>query len=302
MINQSLLTLGRVISALVDKGSHIPYRESKLTRLLQDSLGGRTKTCVVATVSPVRSNVEETLSTLDYALRARSIRNRPEVNSHLTKAGLLREYLGDIERLKAELQAARDKTGIYIPDEQWAEINEAQVKQGSDLTDARQRAESCKVELSTKKREFDELVGKLVVTNEDLAKTRAAEKELGLLLDQTQVDLDGTKKRLDEEKIVSAAHEMGEQRLDKVAGYLKSVAVDIVGDVGGLFEKLGLSIQAVMVKSADRLCSSESKGIGGQRRRRYNLWLRSTGAIDGTSARHLRVTTGSKRSCREDRG
>ena len=51
LINKSLLTLGRVINALVDKSSHIPYRESKLTRLLQDSLGGRTKTCILATVS-----------------------------------------------------------------------------------------------------------------------------------------------------------------------------------------------------------------------------------------------------------
>ncbi|KAG0716666.1 Kinesin-like protein KIF11 [Chionoecetes opilio] len=66
-INMSLLTLGRVIKALVEKAPHIPYRESKLTRLLQDALGGRTKTSVIATVSPASVNQEETLSTLDYA-------------------------------------------------------------------------------------------------------------------------------------------------------------------------------------------------------------------------------------------
>ena len=54
-------------------------RESKLTRLLQDSLGGRTKTCIIATIAPSKSNLEETLSTLDYAYRAKNIRNRPEV-------------------------------------------------------------------------------------------------------------------------------------------------------------------------------------------------------------------------------
>ena len=75
LINKSLLTLGRVINALVDRGSHIPYRESKLTRLLQDSLGGRTKTCIIATISPAKSNLEETISTLDYAFRAKNIRN-----------------------------------------------------------------------------------------------------------------------------------------------------------------------------------------------------------------------------------
>ena len=58
----------------------MPYRESKLTRLLQDSLGGHTKTCIVATVSPSSLNIEETLSTLDYAHRAKNIQNTPQVN------------------------------------------------------------------------------------------------------------------------------------------------------------------------------------------------------------------------------
>jgi kinesin family protein 11 len=68
-INQSLLTLGRVITALVDHLPHIPYRDSKLTRLLQDSLGGRTKTCIIATLSPATWCYDETLSTLEYANR-----------------------------------------------------------------------------------------------------------------------------------------------------------------------------------------------------------------------------------------
>ncbi len=78
-INQSLLTLGRVITALVDHHGHIPYRDSKLTRILQESLGGRAKTCIIATLSPSNLCVEESLSTLDYAHRAKNIKNRPEV-------------------------------------------------------------------------------------------------------------------------------------------------------------------------------------------------------------------------------
>ncbi|ORZ00902.1 kinesin related protein 2, partial [Syncephalastrum racemosum] len=70
MINQSLLTLGRVINQLVERSAHVPYRESKLTRLLKDSLGGRTKTCIIATVSIAKMNQEEIVSTLDYASRA----------------------------------------------------------------------------------------------------------------------------------------------------------------------------------------------------------------------------------------
>lgn len=57
------------------------YRDSKLTRLLRDSLGGRTKTCIIATVSPAVHCLEETLSTLDYAHRAKHIKNKPEVGS-----------------------------------------------------------------------------------------------------------------------------------------------------------------------------------------------------------------------------
>jgi len=80
-INMGLLALGNVISALGDEkrgpDSHIPYRDSKLTRLLQDSLGGNSHTLMVACVSPADSNLEETISTLRYADRARKIKNEP---------------------------------------------------------------------------------------------------------------------------------------------------------------------------------------------------------------------------------
>lgn len=80
-INLSLSALGNVISALVDgRQTHIPYRDSKLTRLLQTSLGGNTKTVMIAAVSPADYNLEETLSTLRYASRAKSIKNKPRVN------------------------------------------------------------------------------------------------------------------------------------------------------------------------------------------------------------------------------
>jgi hypothetical protein len=70
-----------VISALVDnKSGHVPYRDSKLTRLLQDSLGGNTKTVMIANVGPADYNFDETLSTLRYAHRAKSIKNNPHIN------------------------------------------------------------------------------------------------------------------------------------------------------------------------------------------------------------------------------
>ncbi|KAK3007347.1 hypothetical protein RJ639_016831, partial [Escallonia herrerae] len=84
-INKGLLALGNVISALGDEkkrkeGVHVPYRDSKLTRLLQDSLGGNSRTVMIACVSPADINAEETLNTLKYANRARNIQNKPIVN------------------------------------------------------------------------------------------------------------------------------------------------------------------------------------------------------------------------------
>lgn len=99
-INLSLSALGNVISALVDgKSKHIPYRDSKLTRLLQSSLGGNTKTLMVACISPADNNYEETLSTLRYANRAKNIKNKPKINED-PKDALLREYQEEIKRLK----------------------------------------------------------------------------------------------------------------------------------------------------------------------------------------------------------
>ena len=106
-INLSLAALGNVISALVDgKNSHIPYRDSKLTRLLQDSLGGNARTVMVANLGPASYNYEETLTTLRYANRAKNIKNKPKINED-PKDALLREFQEEIKRLRGQL----DKKG-----------------------------------------------------------------------------------------------------------------------------------------------------------------------------------------------
>ena len=102
-INLSLSTLGNVISSLVDgKSTHVPYRDSKLTRLLEDSLGGNTKTVMVANIGPADYNFEETMSTLRYANRAKNIKNKPRINED-PKDAMLREFQEEIARLKAQL-------------------------------------------------------------------------------------------------------------------------------------------------------------------------------------------------------
>uniref|UniRef100_A0A914HXT9 Kinesin motor domain-containing protein n=1 Tax=Globodera rostochiensis TaxID=31243 RepID=A0A914HXT9_GLORO len=106
-INLSLSALGNVISALSDQSSaHIPYRDSKLTRLLQDSLGGNSKTVMIANIGPASYNFEETLSTLRYASRAKQIENKPKINED-PKDALLREFQDEIARLKELLEQRR---------------------------------------------------------------------------------------------------------------------------------------------------------------------------------------------------
>lgn len=102
-INSGLLALGNVITALCKKQGHVPFRSSKLTRLLQDSLAGNCRTAMIACVSAATSNFEETLSTLKYAYRAKSLTTRPVQNVTMSAD----EAASIIAQLRSELQAAK---------------------------------------------------------------------------------------------------------------------------------------------------------------------------------------------------
>ena len=104
-INQSLSALGNVISALTElKGrSHIPYRDSKLTRILEDSLGGNCKTTMMAMISPALEAFMESLSTLKFANRAKNIKNIAKINEDLDEKALLRRYERELQKLRSEL-------------------------------------------------------------------------------------------------------------------------------------------------------------------------------------------------------
>lgn len=156
-INQSLLTLGRVITALVERTPHVPYRESKLTRLLQESLGGRTKTSIIATISPGHKDMEETISTLEYANRAKNIQNKPEVNQKLSKKTVLKEYTEEIDRLKRDLMAARDKNGVFMAEETYNQMNYQLESQKAELTDQINKLKAEKEKVSQKQKELDEI-------------------------------------------------------------------------------------------------------------------------------------------------
>ena len=106
-INKSLSCLGNVINALTDKknkNNYIPYRDSKLTRLLQDSLGGNCKTTMIAMISPSQDAFSESLSTLYFAQRAKKIKNRPIINEDVNNRALIRKYESELQNLKNELE------------------------------------------------------------------------------------------------------------------------------------------------------------------------------------------------------
>ncbi|KAL8126694.1 hypothetical protein AgCh_013819 [Apium graveolens] len=114
-INKSLLTLGTVISKLTDgKASHVPYRDSKLTRLLQSSLSGHGRVSLICTVTPSSSNSEETHNTLKFAHRAKHIEIQAAQNKIIDEKSLIKKYQHEIRTLKEELEKIK-RGGVAVP-------------------------------------------------------------------------------------------------------------------------------------------------------------------------------------------
>ncbi|XP_062135052.1 kinesin-like protein Klp61F [Drosophila sulfurigaster albostrigata] len=223
-INQSLLTLGRVITALVDRAPHVPYRESKLTRLLQESLGGRTKTSIIATISPGHKDIEETLSTLEYAHRAKNIQNKPEVNQKLTKKTVLKEYTDEIDKLKRDLMAARDKNGIYLAEDTYGEMMLKMDSQTRELNEKMLLLKALKDELQNKEKIFNEVSMSLVKKTQKLSRTEQnlSETKGSLLL--TKKVLSKTKRRYKEKKQLVESHVKTEEQLTTQANQILAAA------------------------------------------------------------------------------
>ncbi|XP_039086224.1 kinesin-like protein KIF11 isoform X1 [Hyaena hyaena] len=230
-INQSLLTLGRVITALVERTPHVPYRESKLTRILQDSLGGRTRTSIIATISPASLNLEETLSTLEYAHRAKNILNKPEVNQKLTKRALIKEYTEEIERLKRDLAAAREKNGVYISEENFRAMSGKLTVQEEQIVELIEKIGAVEEELSRVTELFMDNKNELDQCKSDLQnKTQE--------LETTQKHLQETKLQLVEEEYITSALECTEEKLHDAASRLLTTVEETTKDVSGLHSKL----------------------------------------------------------------
>ncbi|KAK3931822.1 Kinesin-like protein KIF11-A [Frankliniella fusca] len=237
-INQSLLTLGRVITALVDHSPHIPYRESKLTRILQESLGGRTKTSIIATVSPAACNLEETLSTLEYAHRAKNIQNKPEINQKLCKKTLLKEYSEEIERLQRDLEATQQRSGIYLDQFEYDNMTGMLDQLQTEIKSKEQEIMALTEQYEKRKAILDELCSEVEVVKKEVRERSdikdAREKELSSLrTKKTEIVKDTAEK-----DYLTMCHLETLQSLSDQASSLHQTSVECTQNAELLFDKV----------------------------------------------------------------
>ncbi|CDK25918.1 unnamed protein product [Kuraishia capsulata CBS 1993] len=236
MINQSLLTLGRVINALVENSPHIPYRESKLTRLLQDSLGGQTKTCIIATISPAKVSLDETLSTLEYAYRAKSIKNKPQVNQSMNKSLLIGEYIEEIERLRRDLNATRMKNGVYLTDEDH-----------KLLLDQSESRRILARDLEGKTMMLDERVKNLKLKNDELLEST---KKSEMTLREKEMELSQISNDLQSNQVTISDLQMRLEKKDLAFEMLQKTERELQGKCQVYASGLGESVEMIQALSS----------------------------------------------------
>nr|KAF6480543.1 kinesin family member 3A [Molossus molossus] len=212
-INLSLSTLGNVISALVDgKSTHVPYRNSKLTRLLQDSLGGNSKTMMCANIGPADYNYDETISTLRYANRAKNIKNKARINED-PKDALLRQFQKEIEELKKKLEEGEEISGSDISGSEEDDDEEGEV--GEDGEKRKKR----RAQIGKKKVSPDKMV-------EMQAKIDEERKALETKLDMEEEERNKARAELEKrEKDLLKAQQEHQSLLEKLSALEKKVIV-----------------------------------------------------------------------------
>ncbi|XP_048718452.1 kinesin-like protein KIF3A isoform X6 [Caretta caretta] len=215
-INLSLSTLGNVISALVDgKSTHVPYRNSKLTRLLQDSLGGNSKTMMCANIGPADYNYDETISTLRYANRAKNIKNKARINED-PKDALLRQFQKEIEELKKKLEEGEEISGSDISG---SEDEEEEEEEDGEVGEDGEKRKKRRDQAGKKKVSPDKMV-------EMQAKIEEERKALETKLDMEEEERNKARAELEKrEKDLLKAQQEHQSLLEKLSALEKKVIV-----------------------------------------------------------------------------
>jgi len=245
-INKSLSALGMVINALTDgKSTHIPYRDSKLTRILQESLGGNSRTTLIINCSPSSFNEAETLSTLRFGMRAKTIKNKARVNAELSPAelkALLKKAKNEAVSFQQYISALEGEVGIWrsggtVPKEKWAsmdKVNSASAQPPTPTTPSNPAIEAAKREADSRpgtpapileKDERDEFLKRENELNEQIAEKESLLATQEKMLNELKEELDSYKSQEEESKKMES--ELNELRvqLEKVAYENKEGAI-----------------------------------------------------------------------------
>ena len=162
-INKSLSALGNVINALTNnKLKHIPYRDSKLTRLLQNSLGGNCKTSMIAMISPYDGSYNESISTLNFAKRAKCIRIKASINEEMNQNALISQYEKEINKLREELN---EKNKIINNNTFLKKIEMEKLQAEKDKNEALQALEKASLRFLQEREEKRKLEKKIEIMN-----------------------------------------------------------------------------------------------------------------------------------------
>ena len=160
-INKSLSALGNVINALTDpKTKHIPYRDSKLTRLLQNSLGGNCKTSMIAMISPYDGSYNESTSTLNFAKRAKGIRIKAKINEEVNQNALISQYEKELSKLRQELS---EKNEIINSNAFIKKIEMERIQAEKDKNEALQALEKASISFLQEREEKRKLEKKIEI-------------------------------------------------------------------------------------------------------------------------------------------
>ncbi|XP_058229526.1 kinesin-like protein KIF21B isoform X2 [Hemibagrus wyckioides] len=225
-INCGLLALGNVISALGDqskKAGHVPYRDSKLTRLLQDSLGGNSRTVMIACVSPSDRDFMETLNTLKYANRARNIKNKVVVNQDKTSQQIS-ALRAEIARLQMELMEY--KTGKRVAGEDGSEGFSDLFQENSML---QRENDNLRMRVKAMQETIDHLNTRVtqLLTNEInllLTKTGETNEEIGNLIQNYIREIEELRSKLLESEAMNESLRRSVSRLSSRSPYPASHA------------------------------------------------------------------------------
>ena len=201
-INTSLSCLGNVISALIDnkKNTHIPYRNSRLTRLLQDSLGGNCKTTMMAMVSPAHESFGESLSTLKFANRAKRIKNKPKINEDLDHKAMLHKYELQLKQLRDELNQRNrdlvDQSHVIQLEEEKRRAEQDRVAALTALEEQSQKFVKEREEKKELEGRIKELESQVVVGGQRFGEDETIREEY----EQKFMDLEVERQKLEEDK------------------------------------------------------------------------------------------------------